>query len=62
MYGKWYMKLMQGVCERMGNNVRLDLGMSIELLHTSLIFLDKWYIELKDPVTRKRLVAVRRLN
>ena len=39
VYGIWYTKSMQAVHERMGEDVQSDLGISIELLLTSLSYL-----------------------
>ena len=49
VYGEWYSRFMQGLHERTGDDVRPDLGVSIEVLHECLKRLDKRYLESTIP-------------
>ena len=56
VYGEWYYKIIQRVHKRMGDDMRPDTGVSIEIIHVCLKHLDRWYREAEDPIVVKRVV------
>ena len=56
VYDMRYTKFIQGVYERMGDDARSDLGISIEVLLKNLSYLNKWLVEATYALTKKRAV------
>ena len=44
VYGVWYKRFMLGMHERMGDDYRPDLAMSIQLLHAVLTYCNTTYL------------------
>ena len=53
VYGHWYSRFIQGVHNRMGDDIRPDMAISIEVLHAMLKRLDRQWMEKTDFKAKK---------
>jgi hypothetical protein len=57
-YGYWFERFMKGVHKRMGEEVRSDFALSIQVLHRILGHLDKEWTEARTVVIRQAVVEL----
>jgi hypothetical protein len=57
-YSYWYERFMRGVHKRMGEEVRSDYALSVQVLHQILSNLDRRWGEAVTPARRKEIVEI----
>jgi hypothetical protein len=57
-YSYWFERFMQGVHKRMGEEVRSDYALSVQVLHQILANLERRWLDATAPARRKEVVKI----